>query len=230
MQPSVVAIVAFSKVQPLDVVGPFEVFASANRVADALRAGGRRYRPVLASVGAPLVVRGESGLGLLADERLGDLPSIDTLIVPGGDGVDAAARDAATVAAVRAAGQPRPSDRLGVHRHVPRRRRRAAQRRADASPPTGPGPARSPGTTPTLVVDPDPIYVRDGERVDVGRRHRRHRPGLALVEDDHGAEVAQIVARWLVVFLRRPGGQTPVRRAGLVASRHSARRSAPPRI
>lgn len=31
---------------------------------------------------------------------------------------------------------------------------------------------------------------------------------LALVEDDHGTEVAQTVARWLVLYLRRPGGQT----------------------
>ena len=41
---------------------------------------------------------------------------------------------------------------------------------------------------------------------------------LALVEDDHGAEIAQTVARWLVMFLRRPGGQSqfaaPVWRTG----------------
>ena len=51
---------------------------------------------------------------------------------------------------------------------------------------------------------------------------------LALVEDDHGAEVAQLVARWLVMFLRRPGGQTQFA-TPVWNERPLLARSAPPR-
>ncbi|MGL5444911.1 MAG: GlxA family transcriptional regulator, partial [[Mycobacterium] stephanolepidis] len=62
---------------------------------------------------------------------------------------------------------------------------------------------------PSITVDPDPIFIRSSDKtwtaagvtagIDLA---------LALVEDDHGAEVAQTVARWLVLYLRRPGGQS----------------------
>src|SRR6202022_1671751 len=62
---------------------------------------------------------------------------------------------------------------------------------------------------PNVDVDPDPIFIRSSETVwtaagvtaGIGL-------ALSLVEDDHGTEVAQTVARWLVLYLRRPGGQT----------------------
>jgi len=61
---------------------------------------------------------------------------------------------------------------------------------------------------PTLIVDPDPIYVRDGDVWTSAGVTAGIDLSLALVEADHGSDSAQTVARWLVMFLHRPGGQT----------------------
>ena len=59
-----------------------------------------------------------------------------------------------------------------------------------------------------MQVDPDPIYVRDGRVWSSAGVTAGIDLSLALVEDDLGIDVAQTVARWLVMFLHRPGGQT----------------------
>jgi transcriptional regulator GlxA family with amidase domain len=61
---------------------------------------------------------------------------------------------------------------------------------------------------PLLRVDPDPIYVQDGKFWTSAGVTAGIDLALALVQDDLGVEVAQTVARWLVMFLHRPGGQT----------------------
>ncbi|HWS94030.1 MAG TPA: helix-turn-helix domain-containing protein, partial [Mycobacterium sp.] len=62
---------------------------------------------------------------------------------------------------------------------------------------------------PTIDVDPDPIFVRSSDTVWTAAGVTAGIDlALSLVEDDHGTEVAQTVARWLVLYLRRPGGQT----------------------
>jgi transcriptional regulator GlxA family with amidase domain len=61
---------------------------------------------------------------------------------------------------------------------------------------------------PALTVDPDPIYLRDGKYWTSAGVTAGIDLALALVEDDLGVEVAQTVARWLVMFLHRPGGQS----------------------
>ena len=62
---------------------------------------------------------------------------------------------------------------------------------------------------PAIDVDPDPIFVRSSATVWTAAGVSAGIDlALALVEDDHGTEVAQTVARWLVLYLRRPGGQT----------------------
>ncbi|WP_455568591.1 hypothetical protein [Streptomyces inhibens] len=63
---------------------------------------------------------------------------------------------------------------------------------------------------PTPTVDPDAIYVRDGQPLHRRRRRRhlgRHR-SLSLIEADEGPDLAREVARDLVVFMQRPGGQS----------------------
>ena len=62
---------------------------------------------------------------------------------------------------------------------------------------------------PAIDVDPDPIFIRSSETVWTAAGVTAGIDlALSLVEDDHGTEVAQTVARWLVLYLRRPGGQT----------------------
>jgi len=60
---------------------------------------------------------------------------------------------------------------------------------------------------PAVTVDPEPIFVRDGPVVTSAGVTAGIDLALALVEEDIGREAALDVARHLVVFLRRPGGQ-----------------------
>jgi len=199
-----VVIVAFDGLQPLDAVGPHEVFAGAARAAAALgRAGG--YRVTVASrYGGP--VRAESGLELGAVALPDATERIDTLVLAGGTGADAAADDEALVAWI-AATAPRcrrvatvcsgaflgAAAGLLEGRRVTTHWARAGQLRE---------------AYPGLTVDPDPIYIRDGKYWSSAGVTAGIDLSLALVQEDLGVDVAQTVARWMVMFLHRPGGQT----------------------
>jgi transcriptional regulator GlxA family with amidase domain len=199
-----VVIVTFEGVQPLDAVGPHEVFAGATRAAASLgRAGGYRVDLVSAS-GGP--VRAESGLELVTRPLSEPAGRIDTLVLAGGSGAEAAAGNDALVAWIRGAA---PGCRriatvcsgafigaaagLLSGRRVTTHWARADQLRK---------------AHPDLAVDPDPIYVRDGKYWSSAGVTAGIDLSLALVQDDLGIDVAQTVARWLVMFLHRPGGQT----------------------
>jgi transcriptional regulator GlxA family with amidase domain len=58
-----------------------------------------------------------------------------------------------------------------------------------------------------VEVLPDRIYVRDRDRWTSAGVTAGIDLALALVEDDHGAELVHTICGWLVVFVRRPGGQ-----------------------
>jgi transcriptional regulator GlxA family with amidase domain len=199
-----VVIVVFDGVQPLDAVGPHEVFAGAGRAAASVgRAGG--YQVTLASR-AGGTVRAESGLRLGTAPLPAEDEPIDTLVLAGGSGANAAAADDALVAWIRATA-PRcrrvttvcsgaflgaAAGLLGGRRVTTHWAR--AQELRDAH--------------PDLTVDPDPIYIRDGKVWSSAGVTAGIDLSLALVQDDLGVDVAQTVARWLVMFLHRPGGQT----------------------
>jgi transcriptional regulator GlxA family with amidase domain len=199
-----VVIVAFEGVQPLDAVGPHEVFAGARRAAESLgRTGG--YRVTLASPGGG-TVRAESGL-VLGTTGLPDVTErIDTLVLAGGSGANAAAADetlmdwiGAVAPRCRRVATVCSGAFIGAAAGLLRGRRvtthwaRAAELRA---------------THPGLTVDPDPIYIRDGKVWSSAGVTAGIDLSLALVQDDLGVDVAQTIARWLVMFLHRPGGQT----------------------
>jgi transcriptional regulator GlxA family with amidase domain len=199
-----VVIVAFPGLQSLDAVGPFEVFAGATRAARSLgRSGG--YRVSLASNEAG-PVWAESGVGLCTVALPGLEESIDTLVLPGGDQAQAARRDGELLAWIRGA--------------APRCRRVAtvctgAFLAAEAGLLDGrrvtthwASAERLASEFPALVVDADPIYIQDGKYWTSAGVTAGIDLALALVAEDLGVEVAQIVARWLVMFLHRPGGQT----------------------
>jgi transcriptional regulator GlxA family with amidase domain len=61
---------------------------------------------------------------------------------------------------------------------------------------------------PAVRVEPDPIFVRDGDLYTSAGVTAGMDLALALVDEDLGREVALEVARWLVLFVRRPGGQS----------------------
>jgi transcriptional regulator GlxA family with amidase domain len=61
---------------------------------------------------------------------------------------------------------------------------------------------------PSLVVEPDPIFVRDGSVATSAGITAGMDLALALVEEDLGRDLALAVSRWLVMFVQRPGGQS----------------------
>ncbi|MEV7423466.1 MULTISPECIES: GlxA family transcriptional regulator [unclassified Streptomyces] len=193
-----VLVVLFDDVQSLDVTGPVEVFTGA-----ALAAGDPgAYRIRTASLdGAP--VRTSSGLVLVPDLALRDAPDPHTLLVPGGPGTDVP--DPRLIAWLRERA-PRAGRIVSVctgalllaEAGLLDGRRATTHWRATEH------LARN---HPAVDVEPDPIYVRDGEISTSAGVTSGIDLALALVEEDLGRDVALTVARHLVVFLRRPGNQ-----------------------
>jgi transcriptional regulator GlxA family with amidase domain len=197
--------------QPLDVTGPHEVFAGAaawlrRHAADRGHGSpGPGYRLTLVAA-EPGPIAAESGLTLVATGGFTDLGPIGTLLVPGGRGCRDAADDpgyvdwlrrAATradrVASVCSGAFPLAATGLLAGLTVTTHWRHAAEL------------ARR---HPELNVQVDPVYVRQGRIWTSAGVTAGIDLALALVEADHGAEAAQAVARELVVFARRPGGQS----------------------
>jgi transcriptional regulator GlxA family with amidase domain len=203
--PRLVAVLAFERAQLLDVAGPVQTFASANEIAK--ERGGTPYRIVVVSRrGGPVTTT--SGLPLVTRPLARTLGKarIDTLIIPGGGGVQNAAKEAATVEWVR--------------REAPSVRRIAsvctgafllseagvlAGRRATTH---WQFCSRLQQQYPDIRVDPDPIYIRDGRIWTSAGITAGIDLSLAMVQEDLGRRVAMQVARHLVVFLNRPGGQS----------------------
>ncbi|EWY41590.1 AraC family transcriptional regulator [Skermanella stibiiresistens SB22] len=61
---------------------------------------------------------------------------------------------------------------------------------------------------PSLTVDADQIFIREGALCTAAGVTSGIDLALALVEEDHGRELALLVARYMVMFLKRPGGQS----------------------
>lgn len=197
-----VHVLAFANVQVLDVTGPLQVFASAN---DLVRGQGlpAPYAPtVIAAVGG--AVMSSAGLALMAEP----LPSegSDTLLIAGGWGVYEAAKDPALVAWVKDQGARSRRvasvcsgafllaasgwlDGRRVATHWTRCEQLARQH-------------------PELQVEPNPIFIKDGSVWTSAGVTAGIDLALALVEEDLGRAMALEVARHLVVFLKRPGGQS----------------------
>lgn len=195
-----VVIVAYPDVQCLDVTGPNEVFAMTARMA------AQPYRvEVVAPEGG--VVRTSSGLHIVADSDLaGCEGSIDTLVVAGGIGTGPAIADADLVAWVRdAAGRSRRVTSVCTGSLILAAAGLLDGRRATTH-------WEMCGTLaalhPTVDVEPDRIYVRDGHVWTSAGVTAGMDLALALVEEDHGPAVALDIARQLVLFTRRAGGQS----------------------
>ncbi|MEV7937371.1 GlxA family transcriptional regulator [Kitasatospora sp. NPDC088264] len=193
-----VVVVLYEGVQSLDVTGPVEVFAGAGAAAGQPGA----YRVTTASPGGG-PVRSHSGLRLLPDTDLSGVGPVHTLLVPGGLGSDLP--DGALVARIRElAGRAERVVSVCTGAFLLAEAGLLAGRRATTHWAYCEALARR---FPDVEVDPDPIHVRDGNVATSAGVTAGIDLALALVEEDLGRDAALLIARHLVVFLRRPGNQ-----------------------
>ncbi|NAS26410.1 helix-turn-helix domain-containing protein [Herbidospora sp. NEAU-GS84] len=193
-----VGFVVFDGVTLLDVSGPAEVLHQAGQA-------GRPYELVLVSASGGQVTT-STGLPLSGVVTAAEAGPVDTVLVAGGDLLAERPLDPGLLATARtlASGATRVASvctgafvlaELGL---LDGRRATTHWRHAGVL-------ARR---HPLVRVEPDAIHVRDGRFVTSAGISAGIDLTLALVEDDHGAEAARRIARELVVFLQRPGGQS----------------------
>ncbi|HEY3970915.1 MAG TPA: GlxA family transcriptional regulator [Solirubrobacteraceae bacterium] len=204
--PRQVAILVFPDVQSLDLTGPLEVFAGAQLLIEAIGRDDRGYEvSILSRDGAPL--RTSSGLELCPHGSFADTPKrLDTLVVAGGYGSHVASKDPATIEWIAS---------------VSRRARRTASVCTGAFLLAAAGLLNGRRATthwsaaaelakryPSVQVNPEPIFLRDGPIWTSAGVTAGMDLALALVEEDLDRDAALAIARQLVLFLRRPGNQS----------------------
>jgi transcriptional regulator GlxA family with amidase domain len=183
-------------IQILDLTGPYEVFA---------RAGGYRVELVTTASGRPL----GSSCGLIvgpAKHYLDLRGRIDTLLIPGGDGAEQIAPDDRFLSWLRAASKrTRRVGAICTGAFVLGEAGLLDGRRAVTH---WGWCAELTQRFPLAKVEQDPIYIRDGNVYTSAGVTSGIDLALAMVEEDQGAQRALAIARDLVMFLRRPGGQS----------------------
>ena len=194
----VVVFVVFDGMKLLDAAGPAEVFSEANRF-------GASYRVVMASVDGQDVVT-SVGTRIAVSTSIDSAKSADTVVVSGGDDLVGRPIDPRLVAAVadlrwrtrRMASICTGSFILAQTGALDGRRATTHWRHTGLL-------SRA---YPRISVEPDAIFVRDGDIYTSAGVSAGIDLALALVEDDHGVDLVRDVARSLVVYLKRAGGQS----------------------
>jgi transcriptional regulator GlxA family with amidase domain len=198
-RPRRIVLVSFPGVLGLDLIGPAEVFSTAGQINQG------EYSVEVVATKESLST--SSGIGLAPGGALPrDAEEIDTVIVPGGVGTIDAEIDVELIEWLR---NEAPKARriasvctgaLLLARAGILDGRRATTHWAFCS-----VLARR---HPEVDVVRDPIFVRDGDVYTSAGVTAGMDLALALVEEDLGREAALEVARWHVMFLKRPGGQS----------------------
>src|ERR1700689_1519472 len=202
-----IVMVAFPDAQIIDITGPLEVFGRAARWLTEER-GWRdpAYTVELVATKAGALTT-SSGIRVIAERSIAQVRGpLDTLLVAGGRGTTAAMRDRALIEWLR---------------RTERRARRLCSVCTGAFLLAEAGLLDGLSATthwrqcallaaryPLVSVETDPIFVRAGKIFTSAGVTAGIDLALALLEEDHGREVALAVARELVMFLRRPGGQS----------------------
>jgi transcriptional regulator GlxA family with amidase domain len=195
---AMIGVLIFPDFQLLDAAGPISVFDIAARYA-------REPAPIRVIAASPGPVRSSSGAEMCA-RKFGSAGALSTLIIAGGEGVEAAARNDCTIAFVRS---------------VAKRATRVASICSGAFVLAEAGLLDGRRATthwqrtrqfleayPSVKLEPDRIYVRDGNIWSSAGITAGIDLALAMVAEDHGEEVAQSTARQLVLYHRRSGGQS----------------------
>lgn len=203
-----IVIVLFEGVDLLDVTGPPEVFSLVRRETDDATG----YRVVLAAETAAPVTTA-AGVRVLPDLTFDEAAgrAIDTLLVPGAVEVDgerrvSAVTDPAVVARVKElAARARRVASVCVGAHILAATGLLDGRRATTHWSTA---RQLAAEYPEIEVDADPIFIREGDVWTGAGISACLDLSLALVADDFGEDLALRVARQLVMYLKRPSGQS----------------------
>ncbi|WP_225446834.1 GlxA family transcriptional regulator [Streptacidiphilus sp. PB12-B1b] len=197
-----IVFVVFPDFQILDLTGPHEVFAQVGRLTE----GGGRGVEIHVVAAAPGPVAATGGIAVLPTGTIDEVTGpVDTLVAVGGRGVLSACEDSRLVGWFG---------------------RTAARARRTASVCSGAFLLAEAGLLdgrravthwsrcgelaqryPRITVDPDPIFIRDGDVWTSAGITAGIDLALAMAEADHGPELSRAVARQLVMFVQRPGGQ-----------------------
>jgi len=203
MTPKHIVIVGYDDITSLDLAGPLEAFSSAV-IEDASRNPQPCYKVTIAALGAK-TFRSESGLRMMATCFLNSVRHLDTLLIPGGRAMrlsDSGPKLANWIS--RRADQIRriASVCTGIYGLAPtgllngRRVTTHWRFAADLA-----------NRYPELKIDANALYIRDGKFYTSAGITAGIDLSLALIEEDYGPQVALRVARELVVYMKRPGGQ-----------------------
>jgi transcriptional regulator GlxA family with amidase domain len=193
-----IAVLVFPDFQLLDAAGPISVFEIAGRYAH----GAASIRVVAV---APGPVRSTSGVEIVA-QGMRRSNAITTLIIAGGEGVEAAARCDKTLAFVR--GLARRGVRIASvcsGAYVLAEAGLLDGRRATTH---WQRTRHFLKTYPQVKLEPDRIFVRDGDVWTSAGISAGIDLSLAMVAEDYGDEIAQKTAKQLVLYHRRSGGQS----------------------
>jgi transcriptional regulator GlxA family with amidase domain len=206
--PRHIVLLAVPPIVELDLVGPLNVFQEAGRFSTApggVASGAAAYRVTVASASENRVIKGGCDIQLSAHRHYSELDEpIDTLLVIAGTGTSKHS-------------DPRLSEWL--RSQAPRTRRlgsvclgafclAAAGLLNDRRAATHWGWVEELSKSyPQIEVDPERIWVKDGAIYTSAGVTAGIDLALALVEEDVGSRIALQIARMLVVFLKRPGGQ-----------------------
>lgn len=199
-----IAMLAYDRANTVDIAGPLEVFTTASLLLAEQGVRPRAYETELLSA-RKRSIRTSSGIRMVCDRRFDEAETPHTLLVAGGDWTGLL-EDAPLLAWLRST--RRKAHRVGsvctgafllaAAGLLDRRRATTHWRFA----------ADLASFRPLVRIEPDALFVRDGKIHTSAGVTAGMDLALALVEADHGRELALSVARHLVVFLKRPGGQS----------------------
>jgi transcriptional regulator GlxA family with amidase domain len=202
-----IAIVAFDGAEVIDLTGPMEVFALASLGIQRAGIANENVYPIQVLAKEPGLVTTSSGLKIHAEGAYGDLrDDIDTLLIPGAPDVTAILSDPALQDWVFAmSGRVRRLVSVCTGAFLLARTglldgRCATTHWAYCD--------RLAADYPRVGVESDRIFLRDGPISTSGGITSGIDLALSLLEEDWGREMALGIARMMVVFLRRPGGQS----------------------
>lgn len=205
-RPHRVVMVGYPQAQILDITGPLEVFARTARwLKDNKQVRHDAYETELVSIDGKLV-KTSGGLELVANRKYCEVRSAQTVLIAGGIGYRALLQDKAFALWIHE--QARKSERLGsictgsllLANAGLLKHRRATTHWAYFD--------RLRELEPTLQVDCDAIYVRDQNIYSSAGVTAGMDMALGMVEEDWGKSTALAIAQELVMFLKRPGGQS----------------------